>query len=214
MLLHNLLWLTYIVPQKDYVNYNGCSYPIPIINFGSNSHPLFIDNYANIDFSCVINQNGNVNLKANNSISLLPGFNAKSGSNFSAIAINTSQFSIPDVYPIYRKATSYNTCTPISSGVVPQQSKKQQNTKENNIDNININIFPNPATSTITLQYSGDVSQILSIEILNSTGTQMIKKTNGFSNQQQFDVEHFSPGVYCIRLVTTSKAISKVFIKS
>ncbi|NVO08554.1 MAG: N-acetylmuramoyl-L-alanine amidase [Bacteroidales bacterium] len=86
--------------------------------------------------------------------------------------------------------------------------------KKNAYQNDNFEIFPNPATSTINLKYSGDISQILSIEILNSTGTLMLKKTDGFSNQQQFNAEHFSPGVYCVRLVKTSKAISKVFIKN
>ncbi len=213
MLLYNLYHLTY---EDDF---RAVEDSYKLINL--NTNPLNPYNkYAYKIISSSYIDHPAVNFSATKEINLIPGFEVKPGSNFTASIVPNSSITYQPF--TYETKTPYicTTCIPQGSGSAPQQSKKQEKakitekTKENSIEGIAINIFPNPATITITFQYSGDVSQILSIEILNPTGTLMLKKTNGFSNQQQFNVEHFSPGVYCVRLVTNSKAISKVFIKS
>ena len=79
-------------------------------------------------------------------------------------------------------------------------------------DSHNVMLYPNPsATGKFELSYTGDKSQVSSIEIFNALG----EKIYGSSNfQSAFDLSDKSSGVYFLQVHSSSKTINlKVLVK-
>lgn len=80
-----------------------------------------------------------------------------------------------------------------------------------------LNIYPNPSTNQITIEFDLEETKNVSIEIKNILG-QTIKtiSNNSFiigKNKIEFDVSVFSRGLYFIQLQSDNKVISKKIIK-
>lgn len=86
--------------------------------------------------------------------------------------------------------------------------------KQQSVQNFSFNIYPNPTSKIINIEYSNEITNIQSIEIYNSFGRLMFKKTNGFSGLEKLDIENFSPGIYCASLITSKGVFNKFFIKN
>jgi hypothetical protein len=79
-------------------------------------------------------------------------------------------------------------------------------------DSGNLTLYPNPSTTgKFELSYSGDRSQVSSIEIFNALGEKIYRST-GF--QSDFDLSNKSIGVYFVQVHLVAKTISlKVLVK-
>ncbi len=77
-----------------------------------------------------------------------------------------------------------------------------------------LNVFPNPATNVVNIEYDSPVNAPVSIEVYDLTGRQLISKTSDLSGDDvSLDVSGLTPGCY---LVTVSngelKATKKLFV--
>jgi hypothetical protein len=116
MLLHNVFWLAYIVPETiDSYSQSGYTIPFSVnnITYGDQNNPIVVNVRNLINYSCTINSTGVVKLAAGSGINLLPGFSAESGSIFTA-QNGTIIPIVNKVYPIYKKLSSSNNCLTIS----------------------------------------------------------------------------------------------------
>ena len=79
---------------------------------------------------------------------------------------------------------------------------------------IQLDLYPNPATSTITIQFSEAIKETTSIEIKNMLG-QTIKnlQLQTGSQQQEIDVSGLSNGLYFVQCQSKGILISKKFVK-
>jgi len=83
----------------------------------------------------------------------------------------------------------------------------------NQIDGLDVNIMPNPASTYIAIELEIDNSDIYNIEIFNASGklvsileNQLLSSGN---NQIRYNVEDLSTGLYLIRLVSKRQFYSK-----
>ncbi|MEJ5265989.1 MAG: hypothetical protein WHT29_11795 [Bacteroidales bacterium] len=110
MLLHNLFWLTYIVPETvDSYNNSGCILPhtvdflgIPLYTIGEKTNPLIINARSSINFSCKIKANGGAKFFSKE-INLMAGFEVEKGGIFST----EKGIFIPKVNKIYCSYKKY-----------------------------------------------------------------------------------------------------------
>ena len=78
-------------------------------------------------------------------------------------------------------------------------------------EDVNINIYPNPANNILTLELINIASG--NIYVYDMNGKNIFQKTNT-ANKTEIDVSRFERGVYIIRVETdTNKNIEKKFIK-
>jgi hypothetical protein len=80
-----------------------------------------------------------------------------------------------------------------------------------------LELFPNPASSELTLSYTSTVSAITEVQFLDQTGrvifNEQINSAVGF-NKHQFDVSRFAAGMYQMRVVRGSQSASyKVIVE-
>ena len=77
-------------------------------------------------------------------------------------------------------------------------------------------VFPNPATTSITLQFDLLKARNVSIAILNSSGQKVyaeeLKHVSGRINQL-IDIKEYVSGAYYLQLVTDDAIISKKILK-
>jgi hypothetical protein len=82
-----------------------------------------------------------------------------------------------------------------------------------NLQEMNISVFPNPATDLIAIQISGLVKEDIKVELLDISGRVMeVKMINKGQTISYFDVQTLYDGTYIVRLskensVTTKKVV-------
>ena len=81
----------------------------------------------------------------------------------------------------------------------------------NNILLSQLNIYPNPASEMLFIEYSGN--EQFSIEIVNVTGS-IIYSDAKLLNPQTINISKFASGAYVIKLQTASGEASVVFVKN
>ncbi len=92
-----------------------------------------------------------------------------------------------------RKVTAINESTTVYDGTT--------NLSEVEFDNLNISIFPNPATDLIAIQIAGLVDEDLEVELLDLSGKVVsISKINKGSTIAYFDVQTVYDGIYLIKI--------------
>jgi hypothetical protein len=96
------------------------------------------------------------------------------------------------------------TCTTIGVG---ETAEKQ----------MDIQIFPNPATSYLTVTYSLPIPGNISIELLNESGSTVLRVYDRElipgSYLESINLSDMSPGVYILRFTQNSEAIYRKFVK-
>ena len=92
-----------------------------------------------------------------------------------------------------RKVTAINESTTVYDGTT--------NLSEVEFDNLNISIFPNPATDLIAIQIAGLVDEDLEVELLDLSGKVVsVSKINKGSTIAYFDVQTVYDGIYLIKI--------------
>jgi hypothetical protein len=91
---------------------------------------------------------------------------------------------------------------------LPQQGR----TVENGQTGMEVLLYPNPATNTITIQLQNNSSLSRHIYVCNHLG-QVLVTVIAASKQQQLDISKLAPGIYFIRLEGTAGSSMRKFIK-
>jgi len=73
----------------------------------------------------------------------------------------------------------------------------------------NLNVFPNPVTSTLHIETN--LKNILEIDIFNAGGQLIIKKQNEFS---EINTNDLNKGIYFIRVKTSKGILTRKFLKT
>ncbi len=73
--------------------------------------------------------------------------------------------------------------------------------EESKLQNSTFSIYPNPANSSITLNYSGNLNEKTTISICNYLGQEMMQ-SNLQSNTTTINVSDFSNGIYFVKIQT------------
>ncbi|MDR0683065.1 MAG: trypsin-like serine protease [Dysgonamonadaceae bacterium] len=130
-----------------------------------------------------IEQNANVTVTSNESISILPPFHAKAGSSFHA---------------------KIEPCETAASGSSPLLARKQENTdndvtemKEVTGNYSEIKIYPNPATDWINIQIPNP-EKIRYIEICNLQGICLTKLQGAVSEETKINIASWPAGIYFV----------------
>jgi len=85
--------------------------------------------------------------------------------------------------------------------------------KENTLNHINLNIYPNPAKDNLTVSFTEQNMLGSTISITNMVGEVVIKETLNTLNQQ-IKLDQLSEGIYLVRVTNgTSVATGKLIIK-
>jgi hypothetical protein len=77
---------------------------------------------------------------------------------------------------------------------------------ENSKDQTSFNLYPNPTTNAVTLEFSSQVELGKAVQIMNIKGA-VVKEINLITHKQQLDVSDLSEGVYFIRYQTAYKRL-------
>ena len=81
--------------------------------------------------------------------------------------------------------------------------------KENEINNLNYNIYPNPTSSTLTIETNSNTKQ--NLEIVNLLGQTMY--TYYIYSKATVDVSAFPKGIYILKLNTDKGIVVKKVVK-
>ncbi len=82
---------------------------------------------------------------------------------------------------------------------------------ENSEDGVTFNLFPNPASDFITIDLGDYNSELVSIDIMNSTN-QLIQRRSMLSSNMPIDVSGYSKGIYLIKVYSDSFISTKKLI--
>ena len=89
--------------------------------------------------------------------------------------------------------------------------------KENEAEDFNLSVFPNPATNQVTLSYQLANSSISTIELFDVLGNKIsslsLAKSAG-KHQTIINTENLSKGAYLIKLSSEKGNSSKLIIKN
>lgn len=143
--------------------------------------------------SLVVDSGQLISLLAYNSIDIKPGVHIKSGSVFSAKITESPKFFNVQCYP--------------------DEMKTSSEADEDNEEEL-IQLYPNPANSSINFDFENDLLSVKRIEIYSTVGSLVFVKESGITLQNHIDLTNFSSGTYCVRFILVdNNVISKVFIK-
>lgn len=85
-----------------------------------------------------------------------------------------------------------------------------------NVQNIDINLYPNPAIDQITLEYNLLESAPVEIRITDINGRVVLQENTGNlpvgEHQSEFNIQHLPPGVYALNLIHSGEVISNKFV--
>ncbi|WP_194766126.1 M64 family metallopeptidase [Tamlana sp. I1] len=80
---------------------------------------------------------------------------------------------------------------------------------------LNITLFPNPASSLITLKFESDRLQPLKVDIISMDGKKVMTLNLNALEHQQFDISHLNSGIYLTNFYAESTLIaSKRLVKN
>lgn len=138
----------------------------------------------------IINSNALANYDAGTTVSLKPGFNAKSGSTFRAYIEG---------------------CSAASSKTGKKSSKKYNTPTEENFEKNTLIIYPNPSSGVFYLSTKNSISNY---KVVNHLGKTVLSNSTN-SNNFQIDLQKYPLGIYFIQLqLESGKIETKKIIKN
>lgn len=85
--------------------------------------------------------------------------------------------------------------------------------EEDIISESSLNVYPNPARSTVNINYTMDVAEAVSFEIYNMVGNKVLEVSNGNqgagSYAQQLNISGLSSGMYFLRILAGESQVVK-----
>ncbi|TAE87418.1 MAG: T9SS C-terminal target domain-containing protein [Bacteroidetes bacterium] len=74
-------------------------------------------------------------------------------------------------------------------------------------------LYPNPASSTLTIQGLAHTNQLVAVTIYNLVGQPVIEQNKWFDNKFEIPLHNLSKGVYCMVLTVNNQVFTKNFYK-
>lgn len=144
--------------------------------------------------SITVNSGESISLVAYKSITLRPGVTIKAGSSFQAKIVESPKLFNCECY---------------------EDNWKTSLVTEDNIlfDTFPFKVYPNPARSFIQIDFEQDPSLVKKIEIYNATGSLMLVKDSGIDYQNHIELNGFTHGAYCVRILLSDRVVNKIFVK-
>ncbi len=75
------------------------------------------------------------------------------------------------------------------------------------------NLFPNPATSILKIEFLYAINSKISIEVCNLLGQTLIHDTQWLHKKTKFPISSLASGSYFLKIITNQTAFTKLFIK-
>lgn len=154
-----------------------------------------------------------VNLRAGKSIQFHKGFKAVAGAKMSAKIAKLSPTPYQTTAGKYKSASapSANPASPSPFlGKVYDYSTKENSAKAIS-DNVILNVFPNPAENTVSINIEGLNGNQSTLEIFNALGTTILKEVISASGVYQMDISILESGVYFFKVKSeNSEAYQRV----
>lgn len=152
----------------------------------------------------LINKDTSATIYAYENIKFTPGFSSKNGSTLKAAIITQPQSC----------ASSVST----RSVEIAEENIAVSSIQKQNVATDNISVYPNPASSDITIDYVADKETSLLIDIFNSSGdkvkTLMQNKTiEAGKYNSTFSIKDLEKGTYFIVFTEPNKKTTKTLIK-
>lgn len=161
----------------------------------------------NIEFNQVVHSGENVTLYATNSIKLLPGFKAETGSTFKA-DISASPNDIICLPNPARVVTLKS--AKIEQDITIQDIKIDKIEYEDNVQQDIIQIFPNPNKGNFTINISNEIQSNANFEIFNLTG-QILYRGNIIQRNQNV-IFTSEKGIYIVKVKNGSSIFTEKII--
>jgi Secretion system C-terminal sorting domain len=103
----------------------------------------------------------------------------------------------PDTTTMYRVLIVSDSCITVDTVIITVSPLGVNNT---NLENDIINIYPNPSSSNITVEFSNPNKESLCIHIYNSMG-QLVKSVNNITSEKtNIEIANLKSGIYLIEL--------------
>lgn len=146
---------------------------------------------------------------AHHEIHLLPGFDAKPGSAFSAkiescadcnsarVAITRIENGMEVVEEIFIAVENEQEEQPLEKAQIPADEPQ---------------VYPNPTTGLLTIQAKNNLSQINKIELYNTQGTHVFNFTGNQSFFQEIDISNLPPQLYILNIQMNGHIFTKKVI--
>ncbi len=80
------------------------------------------------------------------------------------------------------------------------------------LNELNIDFYPNPAQEKINIAFANKVVEI-SIEIINAQGQKIVSEKYNNMERVDFNIEHFTAGIYFVKIITNKGQKTIKFIK-
>jgi hypothetical protein len=248
MLLYNMASICFPYDFPAFINYRDryiysdfpFIIPFPSFEIGSHTNPITLKAIRAITSESFICEDGNVTFIAGEYIDLLPGFEALSGSEFTAILESYNCNGLPyknyhlppwdnnNLLSIYDSTICITPNNKSAPAYLPDSySKPETYMSYNHNYHVNDNnhytsellatCYPNPATDYLTLSFYSKQSCSISIEIYDNQGILCYSKFLGFfsagKNETTFSIEALHNGNYSLRLKTKNIYTQLNFVK-
>jgi len=160
-------------------------------------------------YSSTIPSSNHVDLVAQNNITMVPGVNINSGSDFNAYIAGETCGSLKD----YTIAISDDDEKQASGKITYNVSELNMDESSNKLDDVenNISISPNPSSGLINIASLSN-ELITEFYVYDNTGN-IISHTLVNQKTVSFDLSNYNNGTYIIKINTASKTFSKKIVK-
>ena len=88
---------------------------------------------------------------------------------------------------------------------------------ENNINNINVNLFPNPISNSLSMSFELKLSESLLFEIFDTKGCEITSKKEFLlagNHTKTINVDKLSSGVYLLKITGNKTFFAKKIVKN
>ena len=159
-----------------------------------------------------LNNDQYLDLLATDFIHLKPGFNVEYGAELNAKIVECAG---PPGWgkSSGQKLENKSTLTALKIEDNSNNIDTNNEIKLNRIPLFKVNVFPNPATDYIMLEFDGEVNIDINIEIFNMQGQKLYSTNTIVDNKIEIDTSEFPNGTYTIQGVFGNQTINSKFVK-
>ncbi len=174
----------------------------------------------NNDNTFTVKAGADVNIRAGEQITFLPGFSAEKGATLHAsidpdIDYGSIMRKTPPETPLV-----YNTINPYR-GIVHDYSSNEETGRDHAImqepvesqEDFSLALFPNPALNKINVEVTGITEGYASIKVYNSMGYIVYQSRIYSDGIYTIDISGFEQGIYYLKAIYDSDVISSKFVK-
>ncbi|MBE0662254.1 MAG: T9SS type A sorting domain-containing protein [Bacteroidales bacterium] len=193
----------YINRHSQFFEANTYPYLLEVSDLSINptSNWCFFTNHTLSASNLYVASNANATLVAGFKISIHPSSTVSSGASFHAY-IDPMGFDCQQPESLLASSEYFEH---LNIHRIDYEQKKQQEL---------IRLFPNPATTSIVLEFLETVnSDTILIEIYSIMGERLLQRQTAGKQQYQFDLSNYASGVYLLRVLFDNQLLTEKFIR-